>query len=152
MLGLVTGGTASLPVRISQGGSVKKTVPTPVRRTHESGGSHSDFSASGSFNLASLAGSKNYRRRLGNVTGGTASLPVRIIITNCYGFNTILGDPEPMFNFKGMVRTNWYKDVPYFVDNWQASDHAWFRDEDVRKSRKAAGDKDWWKLDGKVGP
>ena len=69
-----------------------------------------------------------------------------------YGFNTILGDPEPMFNFKGMVRTNWYKDVPYFVDNWQASDHAWFRDEDVRKSCKAAGDKDWWKLDGKVGP
>ena len=37
-----------------------------------------DFSASGSFNLASLAGSKNYRRRLGNVTGGTASLPVCI--------------------------------------------------------------------------
>ena len=69
-----------------------------------------------------------------------------------YGFNTVLGDPEPMFNFKAMQRTNWYRDVPYFVDNWQASDHAWFRDEDVRTSRKAAGDKDWWKLDGKVGP
>ena len=37
------GGTASLPVRISQGGSVKKTVPTPVRRTHETGaGGHGE--------------------------------------------------------------------------------------------------------------
>ena len=45
-LGSRTGGGGSLPVRISQGGSVKKTIPTPVRRTHESGGhSVSDFSS-----------------------------------------------------------------------------------------------------------
>jgi len=61
-----------------------------------------------------------------------------------YGFNTILGDPEPIFNFGMNVRTNGYKDVPYFVDNYQ-TDHEWFRDEDVRTSRKAAGDSNWWK-------
>ena len=61
-----------------------------------------------------------------------------------YGFNTILGDPEPMFNFGMNAKTNGYKDVPYYVDNAQ-SDHEWYRDEDVRKSRKAAGDPDWWK-------
>jgi len=62
-----------------------------------------------------------------------------------YGFNTILGDPEPMFNFNMKTAVNWYKDAPYFVDNWQ-SDSQWSRDEDRRKSRKAAGDPDWWKL------
>merc|ERR1711971_1074554 len=56
-----------------------------------------------------------------------------------YGFNTILGDPEPMFNFNMKTAVNWYKDAPYFVDNWQ-SDSQWSRDEDRRKSRKAAGD------------
>ena len=61
-----------------------------------------------------------------------------------YGFNTVLGDPEPLFNFGMKHGENWYKDAPYFVDNFQ-SDHAWFRDEDVRKSKKAAGDPDWWK-------
>merc|ERR1740124_781733 len=34
------------------------------------------------------------------------------------GFNTILGDPDPIWNMKWSdVQTAWYKDVPYFVDN-----------------------------------
>ena len=57
----------------------------------------------------------------------------------------MLGDPEPMFNFKMMTGHNWYKDAPYFVDNYE-SDHEWSRDEDRRLSRKAAGMSDWWKL------
>ena len=61
-----------------------------------------------------------------------------------YGFNTMLGDPEPMFNFGMNVKTNSYKDTRYFVENYHSS-HDWFRDEDVRASRKAAGDPDWWK-------
>jgi len=61
-----------------------------------------------------------------------------------YGFNTVLGDPEPMFNFGMNTKVNSYKDVPYFVDNHH-NDHQWFRDEDIRASKKAAGDPDWWK-------
>ena len=62
------------------------------------------------------------------------------------GFNTILGDPEPMFNFGMKQGDGFQKDVPYHVDNWVAQDHEWFRDEDIRASKKAAGDKEWWKV------
>ena len=62
-----------------------------------------------------------------------------------HGYNTLLGDKEPMFNFFQRSGDSWAKDVPYFIEN-NASDNALFRNNDVMKSRKAAGDKDWWKL------
>ena len=80
---------------------------------------------------------------------GLESERVRLMLPgNFYrpGFNTILGDPEPMFNFGMQQGHSWYKDVPYHIDNWTAQDHEWWRDEDIRASRKAAGDKDWWKV------
>jgi len=61
------------------------------------------------------------------------------------GFNTVLGDPEPMFSV-GKQGNAWHKDVPYHLDNWVVQDHEWWRDDDIRASRKAAGDKDWWKI------
>jgi len=62
------------------------------------------------------------------------------------GFNTIMGDPDPIWNMKWSdVTTAWYKDVPYFVDNVyedKESEH----EERLRASRKAAGMSDWYKI------
>jgi len=67
------------------------------------------------------------------------------------GYNTELGDKEPLFNFNifGGIKEAWYKDVPYFVDNFESS-RDWDHQQDVRKSRKAAGDPDWWKAEAKA--
>ena len=58
---------------------------------------------------------------------------------------------EPLFNFNifGGIKEAWYKDVPYFVDNFESS-RDWDHQQDVRKSRKAAGDPDWWKAEAKA--
>eukprot|EP00092_Neocalanus_flemingeri_P033038 GFUD01035932.1.p1 GENE.GFUD01035932.1~~GFUD01035932.1.p1 ORF type:complete len:450 (-),score=126.34 GFUD01035932.1:127-1476(-) len=62
------------------------------------------------------------------------------------GFNTILGDPEPFFNFKfGIGREKWYQDAPYHVENAHG-DPQMFHEDKLRKSRKAAGMADWWKV------
>jgi len=63
-----------------------------------------------------------------------------------YGYNTVLGDPEPFFNWGlGKSHENYYKDVPYFVQNSHGDvdiDH----DNRLKQSRKAAGLADWWKI------
>jgi len=62
-----------------------------------------------------------------------------------YGYNTILGDPEPFFNWGGKSRENTWADVPYAVENNRGDVVSQY--EDRRKlSRKAAGLADWWKL------
>jgi len=62
------------------------------------------------------------------------------------GYNTVLGDPEPFFNFGwGNVREKWYKDPVYEVDN--TNDDLFLQhDQRVRTSKKAAGEPNWWKL------
>jgi len=62
------------------------------------------------------------------------------------GYNTVLGDPEPFFNFGwGKVRENWYNDTKYAINN-NYSGFALEHDKRLRTSRKAAGDPNWWKL------
>jgi len=60
-----------------------------------------------------------------------------------HGFNTILGDPEPFFNFGNKLREGIFKNR-YFLDNPTLDDDQEHEDR-VRANRKALGDKDWWK-------
>jgi len=79
---------------------------------------------------------------------GTEAEKVRVVLPGneyMYGYNTILGDPEPFFNWGGNGRALWYKDVPYFVENVYG-DHEMYHEDKKRKSRKAAGMADWWKV------
>lgn len=66
--------------------------------------------------------------------------------TYAYGYNTNLGDKEPMFN-SFTSRENSYKDVHYTVDTYRYNnDEKWFHDQKVMENRKALGDKDWYKV------
>merc|ERR1712096_144152 len=72
---------------------------------------------------------------------GTEAEKVRVVLPGneyMYGYNTILGDPEPFFNWGANGRALWYKDVPYFVENVYG-DHEMYHEDKKRKSRKAAG-------------
>merc|ERR1712179_470039 len=62
------------------------------------------------------------------------------------GFNTILGDPEPFWQWgNSRMGPMWHEDVPYHVEN--SHDDLELQHEDrLWRSRKAAGEKDWWKL------
>jgi len=63
-----------------------------------------------------------------------------------YGHNTVLGDPDPFWALGGAnIRTTYHDDVKYQVDNVQ-DDSQLQHEERLRASRKAAGEKDWWKL------
>jgi len=58
-----------------------------------------------------------------------------------YGFNTVMNDPEPFFNFGRLTRGTKYKgriEIPYRQD--VDLDHEF----KVAANRKALGDKDWW--------
>jgi len=61
-----------------------------------------------------------------------------------YGYNTVLGDPEPFFSF-AFSRPNWYKDVKYSVEN-TIGDRDMEHEERLRLARKEAGMVDWWKV------
>merc|ERR1712059_204728 len=62
------------------------------------------------------------------------------------GYNTVLGDPEPFFNFFNGKNTREaiYKDVPYQVEP-SLSNAQLAHGDKVRAYKKAQGDKDWWK-------
>jgi len=63
-----------------------------------------------------------------------------------YGYNTILGDPEPFFNIGfNNVREKWYSDTPYTVFN-DHDDNDLQHKARLRASRKAAGLADWYKV------
>jgi len=63
-----------------------------------------------------------------------------------YGYNTILGDPEPFFNIGiNNVREKWYSDTPYVVFN-EHDDNDLQHKARLRASRKAAGLADWYKV------
>jgi len=62
------------------------------------------------------------------------------------GFNTILGDPEPFWQWgNSRMGPKWYEDVPYLVEN-SHDDRELQHEDRLWRSRKAAGMKDWWKL------
>jgi len=63
-----------------------------------------------------------------------------------FGYNTILGDPEPFFNIGfNNVREKWYSDAPYALYNHH-DDNELQHNERLRRSRKAAGLADWYKV------
>lgn len=62
-----------------------------------------------------------------------------------YGYNTVLGDPEPFFNWGGKVNEGYDKDTVYNVENIHNDVNIQFETR-LKTSRKAAGLADWWKV------
>ena len=60
------------------------------------------------------------------------------------GFNTDLGDPEPFWGTWGRIREGYYTDTPYSVENALSDAELTFEDN-VKRSKRAAGDPNWWK-------
>jgi len=60
------------------------------------------------------------------------------------GFNTELGDPEPFWGTWGRIREGYYTDTPYSVENALSDAELTFEDN-VKRSKRAAGDPNWWK-------
>ena len=65
-----------------------------------------------------------------------------------YGHNAVLGDPDPdpFWALGGAkIKNDYHDDVQYQIENCQ-DDSQLRHEERLKASRKAAGEKDWWKL------